>query len=116
MDDITSKMGFIFCNLVNHCSNDLSKDDVEKILPILFFLENNNNYEASLLLANYHDPSGCIFKNVVEELPENYATAMIHYAKAAQITKNGASDREKEVFEYCFNNLKEYELASGKKI
>jgi hypothetical protein len=46
MQVIVEKMGDVFCNLINHCSNDLSKDNVEKILPILFFLEKNNNYEA----------------------------------------------------------------------
>lgn len=115
MDDMTSKMGFIFCNLVNYCSSDLTETDLEGIIPILLFLEENNNFEASLLLANYHDPGGCLFKNNIENTPTNHAIAKIHYAKAAQMTQSKESDREKNVFEYCRETLKMYEFADGDK-
>ena len=116
MIDIVAKIGFIFCNLINHCSSDLTETDLKEILPILLYLEENNNFEASLLLANYHDPGGCIFNNKIDDSLDNYIKAWTHYAKAIKITKNGVSDREKHVFKHFSNELKAFELATGKKI
>lgn len=117
MQVIVEKMGEVFCNLINHCSNDLSTTDVENILPILHFLEVEKNYEASFLLANYFDPDGCIFNPEKErDSKQNYESAMIHYAKTVQLTQNLNSDRERALFELCSEILRAYENANGKKV
>ena len=114
MKNLEKEIGFVLCDLVNRCSNDLTEIDLQKIIPILKYLEENKNFEASFLLANYFDPGGCIFNNVIEDVPEKYDIAMRHYAKAAQNAKNGKSDREESVFNFCSELPVEYERVSGK--
>lgn len=56
------RLEFLFVDLLEHTSNNLSTNDLTSAIPILEKCA-ENNFSASYLLALYWDPNGLVFKN-----------------------------------------------------
>lgn len=70
-------------------------------------LSDNDNYEASLILALYFDPNGCLFSGVEgQDNEKSLETAIKFYQKAFESSKNDKSPRGLEVFKFLGDTLK----------
>ncbi len=98
----------VFAHLVNQCATSFSTSDLDRVIPLLeVAATSHQNFEASLLLALYFDPAGCLFPNVACDHAgkKSKAEAFKYYKLTYDLSKEILGQRAFEVFKFVEETL-----------
>jgi len=105
--DYSRELEFAFADLVNRCSKSFSSDDLDTLIPLLNYSAEKGNFEASLILAIYFDPDGCLFQNLEKhQSKKSREISLDFYRRTYQLAQNEKSERGRKVFVFADETLK----------